>query len=104
MSLKAIELQVALPRTIDAGRVQEQLTQKSNVDQQQLAMMNLSEQEHSRIRSTPLIPTNESLAIHQHHERAKTNQRQQQKQKDKDESKQNEAEHPYKGKHIDLSL
>lgn len=33
MSLKAIELQVALPRTHDAGRVQEQLQQRSQITQ-----------------------------------------------------------------------
>lgn len=105
MSLKAIELQVALPRTMDAGRVQEQLTQKSNIDQQQLAMMNQSEQEHNRIRSTPLIPTNESLSIHQHNEREQPSKgKHKNKQKNENEHEQTEAKHPYKGKHIDLSL
>lgn len=33
MSLKAIELQVALPRTHDAGKVQEQLHQRSQITQ-----------------------------------------------------------------------
>ena len=33
MSLKAIELQVALPRTQDAGKVQEQLQQRSQIGQ-----------------------------------------------------------------------
>ena len=31
MSLKAIELQVAIPRTQDAGKLQEQLQQKSQI-------------------------------------------------------------------------
>ena len=31
MSLKAIELQVALPRTYDAGKIQEQLQQRSQI-------------------------------------------------------------------------
>ncbi len=104
MSLKAIELQVALPRTVDAGRVQEQLTQKSNLDQQQLAMMSQSEQEHNRIRSTPLIPTNEPLAIHQHNERDTPAKKNRLQHKKNEEDEKNEAKHPYKGKHIDLSL
>ncbi|MFY0542762.1 hypothetical protein [Brevibacillus sp. H7] len=36
MSLKAVELQVALPRTQEISRIQEQLQQKSMHEQQQL--------------------------------------------------------------------
>lgn len=105
MSLRTIELQVALPRTVEAGKIQEQLTQKSTVDQQQLALISQREAEQNRIRSTPMIPTNESLAIHQHEEREKSQRDKNNHEREKNEpNKKNEAKHPYKGKHIDLSL
>lgn len=105
MSLKAIELQVALPRTVEAGKLQEQLTQKPTVDQHQTAMMNQSEQEQNRIRSAPIIASNETMALHEQNERAKQEKWKENKEKnDKEEDKQHHAVHPYKGKHIDFSL
>lgn len=105
MSLRNIELQVALPRTIDAGRVQEQLTQKPNIDQQQTAILQQEEQERNRIRSTPALPTTESVAIHEHHESNKKMDLKQRKRKASSEKEQTkEAEHPYKGRFIDISL
>lgn len=105
MSLKSIELQVALPRTIEAGRIQDQLTQKSNHDQQQLALMNQSEQELNRTRSTPLIATHEYLGLHQNSKREQSPKERQKAQKDKrNVQAPKNAEHPYSGKHIDLSL
>lgn len=105
MSLKAIELQVALPRTFDAGRLQEQAAQKSNVDQFQHAMQSQAEQELNRTRTTPLVSTHESLAIHENPEREKPPKKEQNKRENKDEEQpQVEAAHPYKGKHVDFSL
>lgn len=37
MSLKLIELQVALPRTYDAGKIQEQMQQRGAINQNQIA-------------------------------------------------------------------
>ncbi len=105
MSLKTIELQVALPRTFDAGRLQEQAAQKSNVDQHQNAMQSQSEQELNRTKSAPIISTNESLAIYENPERSKPPKKDRENKEKKDEEQHHaEAQHPYKGKHVDLSL
>ncbi|WP_058307789.1 hypothetical protein [Gracilibacillus massiliensis] len=37
MSWKAVEMQVALPRTQDAGKIQDQMQQQGRIDQNQLA-------------------------------------------------------------------
>lgn len=105
MSLRNIELQVALPRTVDAGKVQEQIMQKANIDQQQTAILLQQEQERNRIRSTPALPTTESVAIHQHHESNKqTNLKRKKKKASTEKEQPKEADHPYKGRFIDISL
>jgi hypothetical protein len=48
VSLKLVELQLALPRTYDMGKVQEQIQQQSQVLQAQLAMSMQKKEEEAR--------------------------------------------------------
>jgi hypothetical protein len=103
MSLKAIELQVALPKTQGAGEIQELLQNRS----QQL-IEHASEQEKKSTRAKNEIvlrqDKNSSVDWNNH-----SKGRQQEKRRQNDESIKNhsafsQAEiHPYKGKKIDFS-
>lgn len=48
MSLKAIEMQIALPRTFDAGKIQEQLHQRGQVMQDHISQHLQQEDERKR--------------------------------------------------------
>ncbi|KOY13486.1 hypothetical protein [Paenibacillus xylanivorans] len=104
MSFKAVELQIAVPRTSEAGRYQSEAQQRPVIDQNLLAEQTAKEANEARQRSEALDET------------AHTNVRDGQSSNKEQHSGSNEpeststletvkpAEHPYKGKHIDLSL
>ncbi len=48
MSWKAVEMQVALPRTQDAGKIQDQMQQQGRIDQNQLAQSMANEELRKR--------------------------------------------------------
>lgn len=86
MSLKAIEMQIAIPRTQEAGRVQNQLQGRTTHEQfllaaaqQKQAMRNLRRSEST---------TKSQLQAQQDHKR----------------SHQKKSSHPYKGKTVDIQL
>ncbi|MCS0787190.1 hypothetical protein [Cytobacillus pseudoceanisediminis] len=102
MSLKSIELQIALPRTFDAGKIQEQLQQRGqtisgfaaestreNAEKQRKTVIKHEQKQNVNLGNDDSESQNEAGG----HER-KDNQK-----KDSDD-KQN---HPYKGKIIDYS-
>lgn len=60
MSLKPVELQIALPRTTDAGKVQHGLQHRPAVDQQQLAGQNVKQSSELAHRSTEVDESAES--------------------------------------------
>ncbi|MFE6073255.1 hypothetical protein ACFVQB_02135 [Paenibacillus sp. NPDC057886] len=104
MSFKAVELQIAVPRTSEAGRYQSEAQQRPVIDQNLLAEQTAKEANEARQRSEALDET------------AHTDVRDGQSRNKEQQSGSNEheaistletvkpAEHPYKGKHIDLSL
>ncbi|CAM3061951.1 hypothetical protein P4H27_19825 [Paenibacillus taichungensis] len=104
MSFKAVELQIAVPRTSEAGRYQNEAQQRPVIDQNLLAEQTAKEANEARQRSEALDET------------AHTDVRDGQSRNKEQQSGSNEpevtsaletvkpAEHPYKGKHIDLSL
>lgn len=103
MSLKNIELQVALPRTYDAGRLQEHLNQKSNIEQHQIGLMNQAQQELARARSPEVIQTS-SPAINKEKQERALSQGKKKKNRNEIPLSSREAEHPYKGKYVDFTL
>jgi hypothetical protein len=57
MSLKAVEMQIALPRTMDAGQLQDQLQQRGQSVQNYLSQEQLREEEVRRNRVNILNET-----------------------------------------------
>src|SRR5690625_1730084 len=101
MSLKSIELQVAIPRTHDAGKMQDQMTKQSQNFQDTLTKKQLEEE---LLRRTKV---NEYEAVIQQN----VSDEEKQKKEDKDERKEQQSKedeklklnHPYLGKKIDFS-
>lgn len=98
MSLKNIEMQIALPRTHDAGKIQEQLNQRNQINHDQLAH---SIQKEVDLKRTQVQENSESDKLHL--KKDQSSEQQDQNRKKKKEQKQEEnPDHPYKGKKIDL--
>lgn len=103
MSLKAIELQVALPRTHDAGKIQEQWQQKD-----QLAFHHAANevQKDDTKKRTAVIKQEQKEKPSLHKEGGGAGQHGSQRQPGKKkamDSRQNKYQHPYKGISIDYS-
>lgn len=107
MNLKPIELQIAIPRTTDAGAHQQQLLQRPVADQANLAQQSVRQAETLR-RSANEVTETEHRRI-KDEEPGKNNdayprKRQGKQQNGTEEQAPAQSEHPYKGRHIDLSL
>lgn len=102
MSWKSVEMQIALPRTQDAGQLQEQMSKQHQRFQESLAQNQLKKDLLKRRQ----VPTNErttgkTIKEKQERESSKqSNQEQHKRQTNKEEQK---VEHPYLGKIIDFS-
>lgn len=101
MSLKAVELQVAIPKTFDAGKVAEQ-HQQNTINQQ----LNANEALKKEIERKQKIvnDTENTDAISDEEEREKNMQQSvtlgKRKKKEQEQPK---AQHPFKGNFIDFS-
>jgi hypothetical protein len=94
VSLKLVELQLALPRTYDMGKVQEQIQQQSQVLQAQLAMSMQKKEEEARHQVTK---KEKSFEVRWEKENSSPLLY-------KDKNKKGEKQrHPYKGKIIDYT-
>ena len=100
MSWKSIELQVALPRTFEANKVQEQHQQRSQIDQSQTAVAQAKEAEHSR---KSVDKQEQKEKAHLSGDQKGSNPHFQQKDQEKKQSGKHNSDHPFKGKHIDFS-
>lgn len=105
MSFKAVELQIAVPRTSEAGRYQNEYQQRPMLDQQMIAEQTAKEAQASSQRSTAVDETADAAVrdgqSHQGERHGGTLAR------DVEETQEQQpklAEHPFKGKHIDLSF
>ena len=102
MSLKAIEMQIALPRTQDAGKIQEQIHQRGQHLQEHAAQSVTKEDELKR---KTVMKNNQKQEARLNKENGSSNEKQEQSRqnnKGKNES-QAEQHHPYKGKLIGYS-
>lgn len=103
MTLRPVELQIALPRTTEAGKIQNELQQRPSLDQQQLAGQNVKQSLEMSQRSPEIAESAESALRNDggrgnQHGGSASNPRQQKQEEART------AEHPYKGHSIDLSL
>lgn len=106
MNMKAVEMQIAVPRTHEAGRIQQEGQQRPLIDQGLLTAENIKQRELERQRSTGVdesanqntIKREGNSAGHQHQGESSSEAKQE------EQVKEHQAEHPFKGRHIDLSL
>ncbi|WP_151735104.1 hypothetical protein [Paenibacillus tengchongensis] len=102
MSMKPVELQIALPRTTDAGKVQNELQQRPVLAQQQISADNVRQSAEAARRSAEVDePADARLQGREGRERQEPSSS---AHKGRREEVVHEAEHPYKGHRIDLSL
>jgi len=105
MSLRPIDTQLSLSRTMDAGTMQHHLNQKSVVDQQAMAAHALKQAELESARSNQVDKTAKS---HIQDDSSRDGERHKDANARDKETKQDDEhaknEHPYKGKFIDFSL
>ncbi|MFJ7747071.1 hypothetical protein [Peribacillus sp. NPDC097295] len=104
MSLKAIEMQMALPRTQDAGKIQEQLLQKNLIQQDHAAHQGRKEDERKQ---TTVMAEEQKLPAHFYEKEGSADKgpflKQQRKKDSKKKTTVNRDSHPYKGRSIDYS-
>ncbi|MFS0751820.1 hypothetical protein [Oceanobacillus sp. 1P07AA] len=95
MSWKSIEMQVALPRVQDAGKLQDQMNKQGQHLQESLAQLQAKQQELKRKKVNELDHT------------YKVDPNNKSKHESKDENQENnqeqESEHPYLGNKIDYN-
>lgn len=102
MSLKAIEMQIALPRTHDAGKIQEQIQQRGQ-HLQEHAVQSVNKEDE--LKRKTVIKNNQKqeamLTKDEHSSNQQQEQNRQHRQNKNEEPLQ--QHHPYKGKIIDYS-
>ncbi len=103
MSLKSIEMQVALPRTMDAGKLQEQLQQRGQNINDFATMRNQKEEEQKR---TSVVKQEQkaNVLLSKDDQDSKSGPEEEKKQRKNAEALTEKKEkHPYKGNVIDFS-
>jgi hypothetical protein len=104
MGLKSIEMQVALPRTQELGRMQEQFNQRAVIDQHLKSEEEKKRAEEER-KKTKEAQQKEKGLIASDEESRSSQQGETKKSKKKTlESKQKQATHPFVGNNIDIRL
>jgi hypothetical protein len=101
MSLKAIEMQIALPRTVDAAKMQEQLMQRGQLMNEQ-ANMKVHEEERKQ-RTTVVKQEHKDNAGFTKHGGNPNQPTKEKKDRQKKTNHPFSDTHPYKGNFIDYS-
>lgn len=108
MSLKSIDLQLTMNRSLDAGQVQNQLAQKPVGDQAAAALQSMKQQELDRTRSTRTEKSSDGKIRDGDNHKGGSGEpggrAEDGGSPSEEQAKPREAKHPYKGKFIDLSL
>jgi len=102
MSLKAIELQVALPRTYDAGKMQEQIQQRGQLTHD-LAAREMEKEVKKQEKSVVKQKQKDSVKLKKDEKSGQHESSYSQKEQEDDEKEELMNQHPYKGKSIDFS-
>ena len=101
MSLKAVELQVAIPKTFDAGKVAEQ-HQQNTINQQLNANEALKKELERKQKIVNDTENTDAISDEEERNQNTENQSMLNKKKKKEPEQQN-AQHPFKGNFIDFS-
>ncbi|OIJ17861.1 hypothetical protein BKP45_20080 [Anaerobacillus alkalidiazotrophicus] len=103
MSLRAVEMQVSIPRSQNVGKIQDQLQQRAQVAQDHISMEQNKEDEKKRkqvYETTECDPKR----IHNDEESGNKSMYVENGQKQKNDNQDLEfAKHPFKGNFVDLS-
>ncbi|ANA83145.1 hypothetical protein PVOR_22604 [Paenibacillus vortex V453] len=102
MSLKSVEMQIAVPRTNEAGKIHNEFQQRPMNDQTLLAGEQIKNSRAEAQRSTEVSETAET-AVRDDGSRQSPGQ-QERGSSESGESVEQPAEHPYKGRNFDVSL
>lgn len=98
MSLKAIELQIAIPKTVDAGKVAEQKQQQSQLNQDKANA--LTQRQALRNKET-VLEVEKYAKTNAEKKNGKVGQAEEDEQRTIDEEK--KTVHPYKGSFVDFN-
>lgn len=106
MNMKSVEMQIAIPRTNEAGRVQHEAQHRPYTDQTLLSMQNIKQDEIEKRRSSDVNESAKNTTIRREGNPSFTGEQGHSSAEEHKEEREAEhrAEHPYKGHHIDLSL
>lgn len=99
MGLKNIEMQIALPRTFEAGKIQEQMQQRGQIQHDLMQEMVKKEEQ---LKQTGVV-RQEMTPKANLRDKERGRDKQQYIAKKKKEEKVNLARHPYKGTKVDFS-
>ena len=103
MNIKPVELQIAVPRTTEAGKIQNDLQHRPSIHQQQLAGQNVKMSHEQAQRSSEVEESSETSVRDdgqgEQHSGGNTSS-----DKKGEAAKYRDAEHPYKGHSIDFTL
>lgn len=102
MSLKLIELQIALPRIHESSKIQEQLEQRSQQMQDSVAQKSLKDDELKRTQITK-NEENHEMKFEKDQTSSFNHSNHQNKKRSKEKKEEEKIHHPYKGNFIDFS-
>ena len=100
MSLKGVELQIAIPKTFDAGKVVEQ--QQQHINNQQMHANEALKREVER-QQTVVNETDGLTNISEEEERERQQQQREEEERKKKQQLAKRAKHPFKGNFVDFS-
>ncbi|MFD2657176.1 hypothetical protein [Gracilibacillus thailandensis] len=100
MSWKAVEMQVALPRTQDAGKIQDQMQQQGRIDQNQLAQSMAKEDLRRR---KQVLEQEASQQLKNNKQKRDSHFQEVSEDKKKEKQHQQQYKHPYLGNKVDFS-
>lgn len=100
MSLKSIELQIAIPKTFDAGKLAEQKQQRIQVMQDQA---NLQTEKQAEKDKETVLETEHYEKIKEEQERQQQEERRKKEETERIEEGKKSTKHPYKGSFVDFS-
>lgn len=105
MSLKAIEMQVSIPRTPIAGKIQDQLQQRGQVVQDHIGMQQNKEDEKNRKQVLEATETEKNRLSNDDESNSGNNPKHNNQNKQPKQGKQEfeSAKHPFKGNFVDFS-
>ncbi|GLO66021.1 MULTISPECIES: hypothetical protein [Oceanobacillus] len=95
MGWKSIEMQVALPRVQDAGKIQDQMDKQGQHLQESLAQLQAKKQE---LRSKKVNELNHTYKVDSNNKR-----KHESKDENKDDNQEQKSEHPFLGSKIDYN-